>query len=130
MRNSAPAPRDLADRHPLAGEVDDGQILTSAGLAAGMDLCLHLVRADHGAAVANAVARLALVSPSRYGGQAQVVAAPVPTGDAHSLARTRAWALARLEQPLTLRVLADHAHTSVRTLTRRFQAETGLTPLQ
>ncbi|MFJ9420393.1 GlxA family transcriptional regulator [Streptomyces sp. NPDC101227] len=131
-----PFSAELAERFPevdVVGDVlfvDEGPVLTSAGLTAGMDLCLHLVRADHGAAVANAVARLALVSPSRFGGQAQVVAAPVSAADAFSMARTRAWALERLAEPLSLGDLAAHAHTSVRTLTRRFQAETGRTPLQ
>ena len=110
--------------------VDDGPVLTSAGLAAGIDLCLHLVRTDHGAAVANAVSRLAVVPPARDGGQAQRLAAPLPEAGAFSLAATRAWALDRLDQPLALQDLAAHAHTSVRTLSRRFQAETGLTPLQ
>jgi transcriptional regulator GlxA family with amidase domain len=110
--------------------VDEGQVLTSAGLAAGMDLCLHLVRADHGAAVANAAARLTVVSPARHGGQAQRLDPPLPQTGAFSLAETRAWALERLDRQLPLRDLAAHAHTSVRTLSRRFQAETGLTPLQ
>ncbi|MEU3459539.1 helix-turn-helix domain-containing protein [Streptomyces sp. NPDC006733] len=131
-----PFSAELAERFPtvdVVGDVlfvDDGPILTSAGLAAGMDLCLHLIRADHGAAVANAVARLAVVSPARHGGQAQRLDAPLPQAGAFSLAETRAWALDRLDQSLTLADLAAHAHTSVRTLSRRFQAETGLTPLQ
>ncbi|MFC1400343.1 MULTISPECIES: GlxA family transcriptional regulator [Streptacidiphilus] len=131
-----PFSAELAQRFPavdVVGDVlfvDDGAVLTSAGLAAGMDLCLHLVRSDHGAAVAAAVARLAVVSPARYGDQAQVAAEPPSAAGAFSLAGTRAWALGRLDQPLALVDLAAHAHTSVRTLTRRFQAETGLTPLQ
>ncbi|TDU05806.1 AraC family transcriptional regulator with amidase-like domain [Streptomyces sp. 846.5] len=131
-----PFSAELAERFPavdVVGDVlfvDDGEVLTSAGLAAGMDLCLHLVRADHGAAVAGAVARLAVVSPARYGDQAQVTAVPLPATGAFSLAETRAWALGRLDRPLALDDLAAHAHTSVRTLTRRFQAETGLTPLR
>jgi transcriptional regulator GlxA family with amidase domain len=110
--------------------VDDGPILTSAGLAAGIDLCLHLVRSDHGAAAANTVARLAVVAPVRPGGQAQFIETPLPAETGTSLAATRAWALQHLDQPLTLDDLAGHARHSVRTLTRRFRAETALSPLQ
>ncbi|WP_067837657.1 GlxA family transcriptional regulator [Nocardia lijiangensis] len=110
--------------------VDDGQVLTSAGLAAGIDLCLHLVRSDYGAAVANAVARLAVVAPVRAGGQAQFIETPLPPENGESLAATREWAVQRLDEPLTLRELAAYAHLSTRTLTRRFRAETGLSPRQ
>ncbi len=115
---------------PTVLYVDDGSVLTSAGLAAGIDLCLHIIRADHGAAVANQVARHVVVSPVRPGGQAQFIAAPVPAGDGLSLAATRAWAQERLDQRLTLEELARHARVSVRTLTRRFRDETGMPPLQ
>ncbi|MFB6888999.1 GlxA family transcriptional regulator [Kitasatospora sp. NPDC056327] len=114
---------------PQALFVDDGPVLTSAGLTAGIDLCLHMVRTDHGAAVANAVARLAAVSAVREGGQGQVLPTPVAGPDGNSLAATRSWALARLAEPLTLAGLAAHAGVSVRTLNRRFQAETGTSPL-
>jgi transcriptional regulator GlxA family with amidase domain len=110
--------------------VEDGNILTSAGLAAGIDLCLHIVRADYGAAVANSVARHAVVAPVRPGGQAQFIETPLPPERGISLAETREWALGRLDEPLTLAELAVHANTSVRSLTRRFHAETGLSPLQ
>lgn len=110
--------------------VEDGPVLTSAGLAAGIDLCLHMVRADYGAAVANAVARLAVVAPVRPGGQAQFIEKPLPEESGTTLAGTRAWALHRLNEPLTLLDLATHAQTSIRTLTRRFHAETGVSPLQ
>ncbi|MGH3388023.1 MAG: GlxA family transcriptional regulator [Actinomadura sp.] len=110
--------------------VDGGQILTSAGLAAGIDLCLHVIRKDFGASVANAAARRVVVSPVRPGGQAQFISTPLPERDGLSLARTRAWALSRLDQRLTLDDLARHANVSIRTLTRRFRAETGLAPLQ
>ena len=110
--------------------VDDGLVLTSAGLAAGIDLCLHVVRSDHGAAAANAVARLAVVAPVRPGGQAQFIETPLPAETGSSLAATRTWALQRLDQTLTLDGLARHARHSRRTLTRRFRAETGLSPLQ
>ncbi|MFD9462439.1 GlxA family transcriptional regulator [Streptomyces sp. NPDC060027] len=110
--------------------VEDGNVLTSAGLSAGIDLCLHLVRSDYGAAAANAVARLVVAAPVRPGGQAQFIATPLPPETGTSLAATRTWALDRLHEPLTRADLAAHATTSVRTLTRRFHDETGLSPLQ
>ncbi|MFE9630332.1 GlxA family transcriptional regulator [Streptomyces sp. NPDC006463] len=110
--------------------VEDDGVLTSAGLSAGIDLCLHMVSRDYGAAVANATARLVVAAPVRPGGQAQFIATPLPPERGSSLAATRAWALARLHEPTTLADLARHAGTSVRTLTRRFRAETGLSPLQ
>ncbi|MCX4802205.1 helix-turn-helix domain-containing protein [Streptomyces sp. NBC_01214] len=110
--------------------VEDGRVLTSAGMSAGIDLCLHLVRRDYGAAVANATARLVVAAPVRPGGQAQFIETPLPPERGTSLVATRAWALARLHEPTTLAELARHAGTSTRTLTRRFRAETGLSPLQ
>jgi transcriptional regulator GlxA family with amidase domain len=110
--------------------VEDGPVLTSAGLAAGIDLCLHLIRSDHGAAVANDVARLAVVSPLRSGAQAQQVPTPVPPAATLSLAATREWATQRIDQLLTVADLAAHARVSVRTLNRRFAAETGTSPLK
>jgi transcriptional regulator GlxA family with amidase domain len=110
--------------------LEDGPIVTSAGLAAGIDLCLHLIRTDHGAAVANTVARLAVVAPVRPGGQAQFVDAPAASTSSATLDRTRAWALSRLQDQLTLADLASHASISIRTLNRRFRSETGLSPLQ
>ncbi|MFG2146348.1 GlxA family transcriptional regulator [Streptomyces sp. NPDC048696] len=110
--------------------VDDGDILTSAGVAAGIDLCLHLVRRDHGSQVANDVARSCVVPPWRDGGQAQYIQRPVPDATASGTAPTQAWALARLADPLTLADLAEHAHMSVRTFSRRFREETGTTPGQ
>ncbi|OPC80330.1 AraC family transcriptional regulator [Embleya scabrispora] len=118
------------DLRPDVLYVEDGPILTSAGLSAGIDLCLHLIRTDHGAAIANTVARLVVAAPVRPGGQAQFIETPLPAETGVSLAETRAWALARLDRPLTLADLAAHANTSVRTLTRRFHAEAGLSPLQ
>ena len=111
--------------------VDEGSILTSAGTAAGIDLCLHVVRLDHGADVVNAVARRMVMPPHRDGGQAQYVRAPVPEcagGDA--LVETLDWAVAHLDRDLTVAVLARHAHMSARTFARRFRAATGTTPLQ
>ncbi|MFF4321965.1 GlxA family transcriptional regulator [Streptomyces sp. NPDC001568] len=110
--------------------VEDRGVLTSAGLSAGIDLCLHMVGRDHGAAVANATARLVVAAPVRPGDQAQFIETPLPSERGTPLAATRAWALARLDEPTTLADLARHAGTSVRTLTRRFRAETGLSPLQ
>lgn len=110
--------------------IQDGNIVTSAGLAAGIDLCLHLIRVDHGAATANEVARLGVVAPVRPGGQAQFIRSPLPAENGTTLADTRAWVLRRLGEPLTLTDLATHARMSVRTLTRRFRAETGQSPLQ
>jgi len=107
--------------------VDDGDVLTSAGNAAGIDLCLHLVRRDHGAAVASRVARRAVVAPWRDGGQSQFVE-PVPEALGDATAATRAWALERLGEPLTLADLAAHAAMSMRTFTRRFRTETGMSP--
>lgn len=126
FRNRFPA----VDLRPDVLFVEDGRFLTSAGLAAGIDLCLHIVRSDYGAAAANSVARLAVVAPVRPGGQAQFIDSPLPPENGNSLAPTRAWAADRLDEPLTLADLAAHAHTSIRTLTRRFHAETGLSPLQ
>ena len=120
----------LVDVQPGVLYTDDGSVLTSAGVAAGVDLCLHMIRRDHGAAAANRVARLAVVAPVRHGGQQQFIDSPVPPEHGTSLAATRAWAVERLAAELTLTDLAAHAHTSVRNLTRRFQAETGLSPLQ
>ncbi len=109
---------------------DEGDICTSAGEAAGIDLCLHLVRRDFGAAVANDVARSAVVPPHRDGGQAQFIARPVPGPGRHSATGgARAWALEHLELPLSLRDLAGYASMSVRTFTRRFREEVGVTPL-
>jgi transcriptional regulator GlxA family with amidase domain len=108
--------------------VDDGDVLSSAGVAAGVDLLLHLVRRDHGSDVATAVARRNVVAPWREGGQTQFVAAPLPPATGSGTAATRAWAMDRLAEPLTLEQLAGHAATSVRTFTRRFRAETGLSP--
>ncbi|MCP2343771.1 GlxA family transcriptional regulator [Actinomadura rupiterrae] len=108
--------------------VDDGDVLTSAGVTAGIDLCLHLVRRDHGSEVAGEVARACVTPPWRDGGQAQYVRRPVPEERADGLSPTRAWALERLGDPLTLADLAAHAGLSVRTFTRAFRAETGVSP--
>ncbi|WP_176308672.1 GlxA family transcriptional regulator [Micromonospora sp. NBS 11-29] len=110
--------------------VDDGPVLTSAGVAAGVDLCLHVVRTDHGSAVANRAARRCVVPPWREGGQAQYIERPVPSVTAAGTAATRDWARQRLHEPVALRELAAHARMSVRTFTRHFRSETGLSPAQ
>ncbi|CAL9507331.1 HTH-type transcriptional regulator CdhR [Actinosynnema sp. ALI-1.44] len=110
--------------------VDNGTVLTSAGKAAAMDLCLHLVRRDHGSAVANVVARRLVVPPHRAGGQAQFVTTPVPARDDHPLADLLPWIMARLDQPLTVEDLARRANLSSRHLARHFHAVTGTTPLK
>ncbi|MEV1020803.1 helix-turn-helix domain-containing protein [Streptomyces sp. NPDC050264] len=109
--------------------VDEGAVLTSAGEAAGIDLCLHMIRADHGAAVAAEVARRTVVPPHREGGQAQYIRRPVEETGLTSTSASRAWALQRLAEPLTLADLAARDAMSVRTYNRRFREETGLTPM-
>ncbi|MEV0588723.1 helix-turn-helix domain-containing protein [Nonomuraea sp. NPDC050310] len=110
--------------------IDDGDVLTSAGVAAGLDLCLHVVRRDHGSEVANRTARRCVMPPFREGGQAQYIERPLPPADGASTAGTRAWMLSHLDQPLDLAALAAHARMSVRTFTRRFRQESGLSPAQ
>ncbi|MFB7508632.1 helix-turn-helix domain-containing protein, partial [Streptomyces broussonetiae] len=110
--------------------VDEGDILTSAGVCCGIDLCLHIVRRDLGAVVANQIARGIVAAPHREGGQAQYVPAPVAVTGETALAKTRAWALERLGQPLAVAQLARHAGLSERSFMRRFVNETGTTPLQ
>jgi transcriptional regulator GlxA family with amidase domain len=127
---------ELATRYPAVLVdpdvlyVDEGPVLTSAGVSAGMDLCLHIVRTDHGAELANTVARKVVVPPHRDGGQAQYVERPVTPLPSGSLEATRAWALERVNEDLTIGELARHACVSERTFARRFVAETGSTPLQ
>ncbi|WP_233625204.1 GlxA family transcriptional regulator [Actinoplanes sp. ATCC 53533] len=110
--------------------VDDGDVLTSAGVAAGVDLCLHVIRQDHGSLVANQAARRCVVAPWRDGGQAQYIERPVPVAVGAGTEPTRAWALSRLAEQVSLEELAGHARMSVRTFTRRFRDETGLSPRQ
>ncbi|MGW1124274.1 GlxA family transcriptional regulator [Streptomyces sp. NPDC002526] len=108
--------------------VDDGDVLTSAGVAAGIDLCLHIVRRDHGSEIANEVARSCVVPPWRDGGQAQYIRRPVPDPAAPGTASTPAWVMDRLAEPVTLADMAAHARVSVRTFTRRFRDEVGTSP--
>jgi transcriptional regulator GlxA family with amidase domain len=126
---------ELADRHPTVTVdpdvlwIDEGQVLTSAGVAAGIDLCLHLVRSDHGSDAAVRIARRMVVAPHRDGGQAQWLQRPVPP-PGQGLFPTCAWALEHLSQPLSVADLARHAGWAPRTLARRFVAETGMAPLR
>lgn len=125
--------RQLYPRVKLDPDVlytDAGDVLTSAGEAAGIDLCLHLIRRDHGAAVANAVARSTVVPPHREGGQAQFIERPVPEPRISSTTAARAWALEHLDRPLSLRELAARESMSVRTFTRRFRDEVGMAPVR
>ena len=111
--------------------VDEGRVLTSAGTAAGLDCCLHLLRRDHGAEVAAAVARRLVVPPHRQGGQAQYIEQPLPAvAERHPLSEVLAWATRNLHRPLGLDELARRAHMSRRTFTRRFRAAEGTTPAQ
>jgi transcriptional regulator GlxA family with amidase domain len=110
--------------------VDDGQVLTSAGIAAGIDLCLHIVRTDQGADAATRMARRMVVAPHRDGGQAQFIDRPIASGTQTSLAETCAWASSRWDEPLTVPRLARHAGMSERTFRRRFAEEVGTTPLR
>ena len=108
--------------------VDEGQVLTSAGSAAGIDLCLHVVRRDYGAEIANQVARRLVVSPQREGGQSQFVPAPVPPAMTGGLARVLEWGQRRLGEDLSVARWARQAAMSPRTFARRFRDETGTTP--
>ncbi|MDR8411619.1 helix-turn-helix domain-containing protein [Nonomuraea sp. 3-1Str] len=111
--------------------VDGGDVLTSAGSAAGLDLLLHLVRADHGPGIANAVARRLVVAPHREGGQAQFIEAPIrPLEDDGAVARAMEWALADLARPISVADLARVAHMSERSFLRHFRRRTGTTPLK
>ncbi|MGI5170575.1 GlxA family transcriptional regulator [Spirillospora sp. CA-253888] len=125
----------LARRHPevlvdaSVLYVDDGDVLTSAGTAAGLDLCLHIVRTDYGAAVANALAKRLVMPAHRPGGQAQYIDAGNAVGDMDQLAPLLDWARRHLDRPLTIPILARQANVTPRTLIRRFHAVTGMTPM-
>ncbi|MET8230400.1 transcriptional regulator FtrA [Micromonospora sp. NPDC005298] len=127
----------LARRYPLVTVdpdvlyLDDGELLTSAGSAAGLDLCVHVVRRDHGAAIANAVARRLVIPPHRDGGQAQFVEAPVNTDPADDrIAGSIDWALTHLTEPLSVARLAEQARMSPRTYLRHFARATGTSPIR
>ena len=109
--------------------VDEGAVMTSGGISAGIDLCLHVVRRDFGAAAGERVARHMVAAPHREGGQAQFFKADAASVGG-SLEPTRHWIRERLEQPLDVAAMAGHAGVSPRTFARRFREETGTTPLQ
>jgi AraC family transcriptional activator FtrA len=119
---------DIDVRHDVLF-VDNGDVLTSGGLASAIDLGIHIVRLDHGAAIANQIARHLVVAPQRDGTQAQVVKAPAATIIARdNLAGTLDWMVTHLDEDLSLLAMAEHAYLSVRQFTRRFQDMTGTTP--
>ncbi|MFG3097648.1 GlxA family transcriptional regulator [Streptomyces sp. NPDC048202] len=128
--------RALAARYPLIRVdenvlfVDEGSVLTSAGAASGIDLCLHMLRGELGVAASNHAARRLVAAPYRSGGQAQYVPRSVPEPLGERFAATREWALHRLGEPLSLQSLARHAAVSPRTFSRRFAEDTGYTPMQ
>ncbi|MER5704543.1 helix-turn-helix domain-containing protein [Micromonospora sp. NPDC002296] len=129
---------ELRRRHPAVRVdadvlyVDLGDVLTSAGSAAGLDLCVHVVRQDHGSTVANAVARRLVTAPHRDGGQAQFIDAPVGpiAQDGDGVARSMDWALGHLAQPITVETLAARARMSSRSYLRHFARATGSTPIR
>jgi transcriptional regulator GlxA family with amidase domain len=130
---------ELAQQYPAVSVdprvlyVDEGDVLTSAGTAAGIDLCLHVVRLDYGAEAANAVARRMVVPPHREGGQAQYVELPVADvscPDEDALGQVLAWMLEHLDEALSVEALARRAHMSPRNFARRFRAVAGTTPHQ
>jgi transcriptional regulator GlxA family with amidase domain len=128
--------RALARKHPRVRVdenvlfVDEGSVLTSAGAASGIDLCLHILRGDLGVSASNHAARRLVAAPYRSGGQAQYVPRSVPEPLGERFAATREWALRRLGEPLSLESLALHAAVSPRTFSRRFAEDTGYTPMQ
>ena len=125
---------ELARAYPLARVnpdvlyVEDGPVITSAGTAAGIDACLHVVRREHGAAVANAIARRMVIAPHRDGGQAQFIIPPVPECAYDGFDVVLSWMLRHLAEDLRVDELARHAAMSPRTFARRFRAATGTTP--
>jgi transcriptional regulator GlxA family with amidase domain len=127
---------ELARRHPNVTVdrdvlyIDNGQFLTAAGAAAGLDLCLHLVRRDYGSAAAAEAARIAVMPLERAGGQSQFIVHQPPAGDGTSLEPLMRWLQKNLHQPLPLECIARRAAMSTRTLSRRFHAQTGTTLLQ
>lgn len=126
----------LAARHPRVRVdpdvlyVDEGAVLTSAGAAAALDLCLHMVRLDYGSAVAAEAARLSVMPLERAGGQSQFIVHAPPSPDGSSLAPLLAWLEENVHENLGLDAVARRAGMSVRSLNRRFREQTGTTPLQ
>ncbi|OZE95728.1 MULTISPECIES: helix-turn-helix domain-containing protein [Nocardiaceae] len=125
-RLAADYPLAEVDRNVLY--VDDGNVLTSAGTAAGIDLCLHIVRKEQGSVVANGIARRMVVPPHRDGGQAQFVTTPLPSVEVDTLAPLLDWMTENLHTELSVQTLSARVNMSARTFARRFQAETGTTP--
>lgn len=121
-------PRITVDENVLF--VDEGRLLTSAGAASGLDLCLHIIRRDLGIAPANHAARRLVAAPYRSGGQAQYVPRQIPEQLGERFAATREWAMHHLDDPLTLESLARHAAVSPRTFSRRFLEDSGYTPME
>jgi transcriptional regulator GlxA family with amidase domain len=127
---------ELAHRYPGAKVdpgvlyVDEQPVITSAGTAAGIDACLHLVRKEQGSRVANGIARRMVVPPHRDGGQAQYIDRPLAETSGGSLGAVLEWMARNLGRPLTVTDLAARAHMSPRTFARRFTQETGTTPLR
>lgn len=127
---------DLQHRHPTATVledvlyVEDGNVITSAGTAAGVDACLHVVRKELGVSVANALARQMVVSAQRDGGQRQFIERPVPHDANDGVARVMEHIAAHLDRPHSIEDLAAYAHLSRRSFTRRFMQETGTTPMK
>lgn len=109
--------------------VDEGRVLTSAGEASGLDLCLHMIRSDHGTRIANNVARSTVVAPHRDGGQSQFIRRPVAEPRSASTSAARKWALDHLDRQILLSDLAARESMSVRTFSRRFRDDVGLSPL-
>lgn len=128
--------RILAERFPQVQVdekvlfVDEGSVLTSAGAASGIDLCLHILRKEAGMAIANHAARRLVAAPYRSGGQAQYLPQSVPESHGERFTHTREWALRHLGESITIDQLAAHARVSSRTFSRRFRDETGYTPMQ
>ncbi|MHC5307618.1 GlxA family transcriptional regulator [Bartonella sp. LJL80] len=123
---------DFTQRYPdvklddKALYVTDGNVITSAGTAAAIDCCLHIIRQDHGADIANRLARRLVVAPHRSGDQSQYIDRPISTViERDRLSETLEWALCRLDQSLNLTILAEHAFMSVRSFTRHFRTKTG-----
>ena len=127
---------DLAQRYPTAIVdrnvlfVDDGDLVTSAGTAAGIDACLHLVRRELGSAVTNIIARRMVVPPQRDGGQRQYIEQPIPARCSEGFAPQLDWILSNLDKPHTVASMAKRANMSARTFARRFVEEAGTTPMQ
>lgn len=125
---SARFPKVKVDSNVLY--IDHGDVVTSAGATAGIDMCLHLVRRDFGERVANAVSRVLVASPHRNGAQSQLIARPMPPSRTRHLGPLCTWAIEHLSEALTVSKLAERAGLTARSLSRRFQEEVGMSPLQ